>query len=322
LICQDLPADRYEVIVVDDGSPEPLAPVLEPIAASAPGSVLCLRKSNGGPASARNLGASIARGDYLLFVDDDLEVDPSFARAHVELQRDYGPALVNCHMEWKIASSPAPFHRWYCGQVEEWSRQRAAHETPVSAGVSERPLPSTTTANLSLTRADFERVGGFDPGYPFGCEDQDLAGRLGRLGRKSFVTTRSIPRHVETHNTLWKVCHRQQRGAADTVRFIRRFAVPERCGEPALSIHNGPIRLGRDSLGIALRKLVREAVGSRLTRPGLEQLIAILEERAPNSRLLQRAYTLVVSSYIQRGWREGLKMHAETPVLDGWEPVP
>src|SRR5262249_42883876 len=72
LLRQDLPPHRYEVIIVDDGSAEPLAPVLEPIVAGSPVSIRCLAKPNGGPASARNHGALFARGEYLLFVDDDL----------------------------------------------------------------------------------------------------------------------------------------------------------------------------------------------------------------------------------------------------------
>src|SRR4051794_40774245 len=52
LVCQDLSGHRFEVIVVDDGSPEPLAPVLEPIASGSPVPFRLLRKPNGGPASA------------------------------------------------------------------------------------------------------------------------------------------------------------------------------------------------------------------------------------------------------------------------------
>jgi len=57
--------DSVEVIVVDDGSPEPVR-----LPAGAPIQLIRAEK-NGGAASARNLGAAAACGDVLTFLDDD-----------------------------------------------------------------------------------------------------------------------------------------------------------------------------------------------------------------------------------------------------------
>lgn len=57
---QDYPADRYEVIVVDDGSEPPLGPG----DADDP-RVRWLRQPHAGPAAARNAGAATARGELL-----------------------------------------------------------------------------------------------------------------------------------------------------------------------------------------------------------------------------------------------------------------
>ena len=63
------PRDRFEVVVVDDGSQTPLAPVVEPFKTTL--NLRFLRQANSGPASARNAGAAAAQGNYLVFTDDD-----------------------------------------------------------------------------------------------------------------------------------------------------------------------------------------------------------------------------------------------------------
>src|SRR5262245_45827841 len=62
LLTQDAPGINYEIIVVDDGSPEPISSFVEVASRQAEVPVRCLRKENGGPASARNFGAKAACG--------------------------------------------------------------------------------------------------------------------------------------------------------------------------------------------------------------------------------------------------------------------
>ncbi len=68
---QSLARDAYEIIVVDDGSPDQTADVAEKVLSNANGRVI--RAPHGGPAHARNLGAQAARGAILAFTDADCE---------------------------------------------------------------------------------------------------------------------------------------------------------------------------------------------------------------------------------------------------------
>ncbi len=68
----DYPVDQFEVIVVDDGGDIPLESVINVY--SGRFDLNLLRQENAGPASARNSGAEHARGDYLVFIDDDCSV--------------------------------------------------------------------------------------------------------------------------------------------------------------------------------------------------------------------------------------------------------
>ncbi len=73
---QDLPLSAFEVLVCDDGSTEPLRPVIEEFASRLP-CIRHLRQSNQGPAAARNLGIVNASADVVVFIDSDVIVDGS-----------------------------------------------------------------------------------------------------------------------------------------------------------------------------------------------------------------------------------------------------
>lgn len=64
-----------EIIVVDDGSTDDTAARVE---AHADPRLVLLRKANGGPSSAKNLGLDRARGEFVLLLDSDDWVEPSY----------------------------------------------------------------------------------------------------------------------------------------------------------------------------------------------------------------------------------------------------
>jgi glycosyltransferase involved in cell wall biosynthesis len=314
LLHQEFPSKGYEVIVVDDGSPEEVCSIVRQFSEVSEVAVRCFWKANGGPASARAFGAAKARGAYLLFVDDDMLVGKDFVREHVQTQREMGPAAVICDFDWEVEAEPKSFERWYKKTVMQWRNARQAALLPIGDGLFEFSAPLSggdflTAANLSVEKSDYLRVGGFDTAYRSpGCEDQDFGVRLRKAGVRRIVTTRTRATHIETALTLAKVCRRQEAGWKDAVRFMRRLGLLDQPVELEIAVVNGPVRKV-DPWRLAAKKVLKTLVASdRLSRISF-YLVRILDRMAPESASVQRSYDLLVGAYLRKGWLKGLQVY-------------
>ena len=84
---QDISAEEYEVICIDDGSPDNCGAILEEYATVHP-NLLVLRQQNAGVSAARNNGLDHAAGKYIWFVDsDDFVKKNSFSRILAVLEK-------------------------------------------------------------------------------------------------------------------------------------------------------------------------------------------------------------------------------------------
>lgn len=183
------PAGGAELVVVDDGSPEPPPEAL--IAASGLPARLVLLPRNGGRAEARNAGVAAACGALVLLLDDDMSVAPDVLAGHVEAHRAAGaPAAV-------LGAIPlAPPRRGACFQQflaseEERRTARLASGGPV-------PFFEFMTGHVSLPRDLYLEIGGCDPGFGrYGFEDVELGWRLAQRG----VALLFRPGLVATHRS-------------------------------------------------------------------------------------------------------------------------
>lgn len=74
LVNQTLENDKYEIIVVNDGSPDNSQNIIDKFVEDY-ANVIGLQKVNGGLSDARNYGLTYAKGRYVTFVDSDDYVD-------------------------------------------------------------------------------------------------------------------------------------------------------------------------------------------------------------------------------------------------------
>jgi GT2 family glycosyltransferase len=203
LLAGSYPADRFEVIVVDNGSETTrTADLVEELRQE---SIRYVREERSGSASARNAGARVARGEILAFTDDDVRVDrqwlPAIARAFSVVE-DVG-CVTGLILPMEIETPAQQLMEEYGGFAKGFVRRiydldefRPATPTfPFSAGML------GSGQNMAFSAASFREMGGFDPalgnGTPaLGGVDIEMLFRTIVEGHRLVYEPRAIVHHA------------------------------------------------------------------------------------------------------------------------------
>jgi glycosyltransferase involved in cell wall biosynthesis len=150
---QTFPPDRWELIVVNDGSSDDTHQKVERWARSAPVKVTIINQRHLGSAMARNHGSTRATGAVLLFLDDDMIAMPTLVAGHASAHE--APAIA------ALGRISAPSHRnepWTIWEDNQFAlRSRAIEEGRRVLGPRD-----FYSGNCSVPADLFARIGGFN----------------------------------------------------------------------------------------------------------------------------------------------------------------
>ncbi|HEU4642890.1 MAG TPA: glycosyltransferase [Gemmatimonadaceae bacterium] len=212
---QTLPPDRFEVIVIDDGSATPVAPALS--ALTTPYPLVVVTQENGGPAVARHTGILRASADLVVIVDDDMRVEPTFLAEHLEAHAGSARRVVLGRLRTEPGARPRLFERARQALLD---RQAA----DVQAGRSTLRGANLYTGNVSLRRADYLAVGGFDPALRL-SEDAELGMRLEEHGAEFVLSEPACSWHASDHDRLIPWMRRGVAYGASDARIARKHGM-------------------------------------------------------------------------------------------------
>jgi GT2 family glycosyltransferase len=310
LRAMDVPQDQLEILVVDSG---PLAGGSEHVAEAH--SARYSRRPDDGVSAARNQGASLASGELLLFVDDDIVVAPDNLRRHQAIHREHERCLVSGHWEFdpelRRRLDQTPLGRFRLSYEDLYNRPAGVHSDHRTGQVHPRSLAAS---NLSVRADVFRSLGGFDERFPVGAEDQDLTWRAARDGCLLVYDFGITVIHNDQHADLAALCRRMERGAMGTVYFSRKN--PEAPAAEMLTL-NGPVQRGDSARAIA-RKLSRDVLSRGAPLAIAHRVVGLVERVRPNGGWpLEFLYRAVGGLHVFRGVRRALRLTR----VDSWAPA-
>jgi GT2 family glycosyltransferase len=296
----DYPPDAFEVIVVDDGSGDETAAVVERHVGGRT-AVTYAEQANSGAAAARNRGARVATGDMVLFLDDDILVERTHLQLHAATHDRFDRALVNG--EWRFTPETLALL-----QTSSFGRYRIALEDHFREEAPARPLGDDClqcevlpAPDLSMERELFWEIGGFDDAFPAaGAEDQEFSYRARQAGCLLVRNPTIRLLHNDAHVSLESFCRREERRAVTVVVLASRF--PESAAAVDYSAANSALSRS-DPPMISLKKVLKLVASRTPVLRTLQTVVHGLERAGASDSLLARTYSMLAGLYIFRGFR-------------------
>lgn len=254
-----------EIIVVNDSKKQTLQLKVEDKR------IHVFENPKSGVASARNLGASHAQGEYLLFIDDDMIINSHAIESCYQLILEKPDTAINAdwiYVPEELQKSRSKSFGRYLERIEFTSLkgwctnlQWITNGTVQAKGI--------TSQFLVIQRSIFEKISGYNEAFHFaGFEDYDLGKRLENIGLTFLINTQCLIYHNEKDRMeIIPFLERKKRGA-----FTRKEAV----------------MLGYPELKIPYSKLQWFYYS---TLSFLSPLIVFVVKRIPNSKSWDRLYT-------------------------------
>jgi glycosyltransferase involved in cell wall biosynthesis len=271
-----------EIVVVDDGSQDDTELVLRRAAARLP-LVVVRPADNEGRARARNRGWRAARGETVLFLDDDIVLQAGALQAHARAQARVAAAWLG-----EVVTAPEIIDSPLFAYLDS----RGAAKLPAG---SRLPARYFLTQHVSVPRAALERVGGFDEGFgAYGFEDMEVAFRMEDATGLAFYRLEAARGAHIHHHTLAQYLAKKRLCGRHSLRLMAARH-PGRLREMQLDLLAGagaPPRGSRHALRLALE------ASFRLRAPRLVEAGVGVAAAALPAPLRHRAYDyLVLAAY-------------------------
>lgn len=185
----------FEVILVDNGSTDGTRALLDGVE-NRPGYRVVRSAENLGFARGNNAGAQLARGDCLLFLNNDTVPHAGWLEAMVaELESDAGIGIVGARLLYPDTGRIQHAGLELINGVPDHVHRHAKADAPEVN--RPRDLDMVTGACLLIRKTVFDRLGGFDTGYVNGVEDVDLCLRVRDLGYRVRYCPKAVLDHHE-----------------------------------------------------------------------------------------------------------------------------
>lgn len=198
----DQEGPELAIVVWDNGSVDGTA---DAVAQRFPTVLVHHHPRNLGVASGRNAAARLAMDrfapPFLLFLDNDMELEPGFVRALHEAFATR-PELGQTQAKLRYLGDRERINDGGGCRISFWrARTEPVGIGELDRGQYDRVTPCVSCGGAMMTRSEvFKELGGFDSGFdPVGPEDLDYSLRLQNAGHDALYVPRAVAYHAVTH---------------------------------------------------------------------------------------------------------------------------
>lgn len=199
----------YEIIVIDNSSTDRSIHELNAIYNDVR---IIESKQNLGFGRANNIGAAIAKGDYILFLNSDCILIENSIKYLLDFYKEFsskfkigvlGSLLINNDLEIinSYGSFPTVFKEIQSFFSNRLIKRNKKESLDVNIQSNYFQVDYVSGANMFLERKLFDKVGGFDDCFFIYFEETDLQFRLSNIGYKSFILPIKSIIHLEDGST-------------------------------------------------------------------------------------------------------------------------
>lgn len=205
----------YEIVVVDDGSAQPLAKICQHAALHGV-PLRLLQAAHGGQSAATNVGVKAARGDIVYLTCPDIVAPKGVLARHLALHnaaRARGEEVgVMGHITYAPWLKKTPFLRYLSGSGPQFCY--GAITDPNNADAAHLYAPA-----CSIARDRLLAVGGFDEVFSYGFQDTDLGLRLAQNNLRFVYDAQAVVLH-DHPNDVHNFARRNERVASLTWHLL------------------------------------------------------------------------------------------------------